>query len=124
MAARQRWKQPHILQAEIETLLAQQLPDATLRSRLEELSHEPAFAGLTWRWGPELYHRSRVMFRPFILAHFSMQQWTGGWFLPWRPVTWDGPRALALDRWLTEVEASEDAELFRLLYRWKTSAPR
>lgn len=124
MAARQRSKKPHILQAEIETLLAQQLPDATLRSRLEELSHEPAFAGLTWRWGPELYHRSRVMFRPFILAHFSMQQWTGGWFPPWRPVTWDGPRAAALDRWLAEVEANEDAELFRLLYRWKTAAPR
>jgi hypothetical protein len=58
------------VQRPIEALLLSDLDDSALLEQLEELSRVRAFAGFTWLWGPELYRRSRTMFRPFILNHF------------------------------------------------------
>ena len=45
--------------------------DTELRDELEQLAVARAFGGFTWLFGPPLYRRNRVIFRPFILNHFS-----------------------------------------------------
>ena len=59
------------LQGRIEALLASEMDDLELRSALEELSRHWGFGGFTWFWGPRLWQRNRVVFRPFILSNFS-----------------------------------------------------
>jgi len=103
----------------VRELLASSLPHEELRTRLEELAGQRSFSGLTWLWGPILYDRSRVLFRPFILSHFSS-------FLvketfKWEWVEWKGEKAAALDKWLVEVDKNDDVEIFRHLYAWKTT---
>src|SRR5579885_3337462 len=79
---------PDVLEAEVAALLEQKLGDDGLRQRLEALASEPAFNGLAYLWGPELYRRNRVMFRPFILNHFNQfsLMFEVGW--NWQPVRW------------------------------------
>jgi len=48
------------------------LDDGQLRQGVETLSRRWAFARLIALWGPGLYFRNRVVFRPFILAHFPL----------------------------------------------------
>ena len=67
------------LQRTIQELLANQRDDVRLRDHLEGVRREPALPGLTWFWGPELYRRNRVVFREFILAHFSEFDSQGLW---------------------------------------------
>src|SRR5262249_43596991 len=67
--------------------------------------------GLTPVWGPPLYRRQRVMFRPFILRHLNR------WSIPWR-----GKYEEALEQWLAEADRLDDLELFRELYAWKLSS--
>jgi hypothetical protein len=110
-------KKPAELEAEVRALLEQRLRDEELRSQLEALAAEPAFNGLTYLWGPELYRRNRVRFRPFILNHFG-QMFQIGW--DWKPVRWKD-HAAVLDAWLEEVDRRDDVELFRRLYPWKHS---
>ncbi|QDU39075.1 hypothetical protein Mal4_34100 [Maioricimonas rarisocia] len=110
---------PKLVRARVEELLAAGLSDADLRDRLEELSAAMAFAGYTWLWGPELYRRNRVMFRPFILNHFSRTLMKPEW--DWEAVEWKGTTGERLDAWLAEVDANGDADLFRKLYSWKHS---
>jgi len=107
--------------AEIEKKIREQIASPAsneeLRSRLEELAGHHSFPGFTWIWGPVLYGRNRVLFRPFILSHFSS-------FLiretfRWEWVEWKGEKAAALDKWLDEVDRNDDVELFRRLYAWK-----
>lgn len=111
------WK-PRKVESEIRRLLDGSLSDAELRAEFERLSAARAFGGLTWLWGPELYERNRVLFRPFILNHFS--NWMikpGSW--RWHRVSWKGDIGTRLDRWLERVEEYDDAELFQKLYPWK-----
>jgi hypothetical protein len=110
-------KKPAELEAEVRALLEQRLSDEDLRSKLEALAPEQAFNGLTYLWGPELYRRNRVLFRPFILNHFA-QMFQVGW--DWKPVRWKD-QAKTLDAWLKEVDQRDDVELFRRLYPWKHS---
>ncbi|MFG0332451.1 MAG: gliding motility protein [Maioricimonas sp. JB049] len=110
---------PKFVRARIEQLLAADLSDAELRDRLEELSAAMAFGGYTWLWGPELYRRNRVMFRPFILNHFSRTLIKPQW--EWEEVEWKGTIGKCLDAWLAEVDANGDVDLFRKLYSWKHS---
>src|SRR5262249_20863702 len=93
-------KKPKELEAEVRALLKQPLDDAALRGQLEALAAEPAFNGLTYLWGPELYRRNRVLFRPFILDHFAAAFQT---LWEWKPVRWKD-HAAALDAWLEEVD--------------------
>jgi hypothetical protein len=109
------------LEGKLRELLQTPLSDETLRSKLEELAMQPAFSGFTWLWGPELYNRNRVMFRPFILSHFSS-------FLVdppdhWNPIPWKKRAGQFLDQWLEQVDRHDDIELFRRLYQWKISSP-
>jgi hypothetical protein len=107
-------------EARLRRLLAAPLDDAALRTELERLAADRLFSGFTHVWGPVLYARNRVMFRPFILAHFATWLPDGGHFS--ENVTWKSSAA-ALDAWLDEVDRRDDVELFRKLYRWKhTSA--
>lgn len=110
-------KKPAELEAEVRALLEQQFRDEELRSKLEALAPEQAFNGLTYLWGPELYRRNRVLFRPFILNHFA-QMFQVGW--DWKPVRWKD-HAKTLDAWLEEADQRGDVELFRRLYPWKHS---
>lgn len=109
------------LETRIRDLLAAQDSDQELRSRLEELAREPAFSGFTWLWGPALYERNRVLFRPFILSHFDT------WFhdppRTWKPVNWTGSTGKALKGWLERVDLADDVELFKRLYPWKRTPP-
>ncbi len=109
-------KKPEVLEAEVAVLLLEEkLSDEELRQKLEALASEPAFNGLTYLWGPELYSRNRVMFRPFILNHFG-QMFQLGW--SWNPVRW-ADHSSELNAWLEEVDRRNDAELFQRLYAWR-----
>ena len=111
-----------VLEREIGLLLEACLDDVELREELEKICREPAFSGLTWLWGPRLYARNKVLFRPFILSHFSSTR-----FDPprtWRAIPWKGRVADILEAWLGEVEERRDVALFRLLYQWRVTPPR
>jgi hypothetical protein len=105
------------LRADIEAALADGLGDLELRDRLEHLAQRRAFCGYAWLWGPPLYPRSRVVFRPFILSHFSESEQAGPW--RWRRVPWRGAVGEALEAWLRQADADGDVELCRRLYGWK-----
>ena len=98
------------------------LADAALRDQLEQLAlAHPAFNGFTWLWGPALYRRNRILFRPFILGRFSN-------FIivsrhKWKPVKWKGAIGQALEAWIAEADRNDDVELFRRLLVWKLTPP-
>ncbi|MFZ2957444.1 MAG: gliding motility protein [Candidatus Ozemobacteraceae bacterium] len=91
-------------------------PEDLLRN-LEELALQPAFSGFTWLYGPELYRRDRIRFRPFLLSHFAEYQ-----FDPpssFSTVSWDKEKTPVLDAWLEQTDRFDDLELFRRLMQWK-----
>ena len=108
---------PKKVRAEIDSLLRADLADRELRERLEQLASNPSFGGFTWLWGPRLYRRNRVLFRPFILSHFQNILIKPNW--QWERVDWKGEIGRKLDEWLAEVEAVGDSQLFKKLYPWK-----
>ncbi len=110
------------LEKGIRELMASHLSHEELRTRLEELAGHRSFAGFTWLWGPLLYERNRVLFRPFILSHFS--SFLVNETFTWKWVEWRSDKAAALDKWLDEVDRYDDVELFRRLYAWKTAKGR
>jgi hypothetical protein len=91
--------------------------DLRLRERLEALAQEPRFAEFTWFWGPRLAERNRVLFRPFILSHFSSLALDaeGKGFDAWKRAD-TGP---LLARWFAAADAADDVELTRRLYAWQ-----
>ncbi|MEZ5325085.1 MAG: hypothetical protein R3F19_08470 [Verrucomicrobiales bacterium] len=105
------------LQGRIEALLASEIDDLELRSALEELSRQWGFSGFTWFWGPRLWRRNRVVFRPFILSNFSTWQRVSK--NRWKVVKWNGEIGRQLDQWFSEVEATEEVALFRSLLNWQ-----
>src|SRR5437879_9249307 len=63
---------PKELEQSVRALMQQPMADAELRDQLEKLAvTETSFSGFAWLFGPELYRRNRVLFRPFILSRFS-----------------------------------------------------
>ena len=63
---------PTELEQTIRSLMQRPMADAELREQLEQLAAaEISFSGFTWLFGPELYRRNRVLFRPFILSRVS-----------------------------------------------------
>lgn len=94
--------------------------DKTLRKALEELATQPAFPGLTWLWGPMLYQRQRVLFRPFILSHFASWQFDPP--LTWKTIYWTGDTGKRLEAWLGEADRNDDVAMFKRLLQWKLSA--
>src|SRR5438874_1763978 len=103
------------LKRTIEELLLNQSNDLRLRDHLEGVRRDPALPGLTWWWGPELYRRNRVVFREFILAHFSDMEQSAlrSWRVQWRS------HADRLEGWLTNARRNRDVMLARRLWRWK-----
>lgn len=64
--------EPKALEKAIRRLLREEWPDEQLRTKLEALAEaEGNFSAFTWLWGPVLYKRNRVLFRPFILGRFG-----------------------------------------------------
>src|ERR1051325_10770520 len=111
---------PKELEQTIRSLMQRPLADAELRGQLEQLAAaEISFSGFTWLFGPELYRRNRVLFRPFILSRFSTYMTLPKWKV--EVIRWKGDKAKILDAWLTEVDKNDDADLFRRLYEWKLS---
>ncbi len=109
---------PKELECSIKELLKGPLPAAELRAELERLAlAERAFSGFTWLWGPELYRRDRIVFRPFILSRFSSYMILPKWKV--EVIRWKGDAGRALEAWLGEVDRNDDIELFRRLYEWK-----
>ena len=100
------------LEAAVRTALAG--PDSQLTAAMESLARHFAFRGLVWLWGPDLYRRDRIRFRPLILSHFEMYQWTGGFSRKSISFKKNG-----LESWLQACEAAEDASLTNRLLRWK-----
>src|ERR1700755_1976586 len=96
---RERWnRQAREMDAALRSALAAVSDDdAALRTAFEQLATRPRFAEFTWRWGPLLARRNRVLFRPFILAHFSSfaLDATGEGF-----DAWEGKTGRALADWL------------------------
>jgi hypothetical protein len=96
------------------------MSDQDLRNALDSLgSSQKAFAGFTWLWGPILYRRNRVLFRPFILSRFSTYMILPKWKV--KTIHWKGDTGKILDAWFAEVDRNDDADLFRKLYEWKLS---
>ena len=115
MAGKTKPMSTRSLEPLVRQLLAEGLEDQTLLQRLEELAAEhPALGGCTPVYGPALYGRNKVMFRPFILARFSTYGMDG-----WRtvPLRFDK----AMDAWLDQADAQQDIQLFQRLYTWKIS---
>jgi len=103
------------LRSAIEQLLAHQTDDQRLRDNLEGLCRDPLFPGLTWFWGPRLYARNKVVFRPIILNHFS------NWIVVgkrWNRVGWVD-HMVDLEAWLEAARGARDVRLVRRLLRWK-----
>jgi hypothetical protein len=117
MSSATRERKPAEVEADIRRILARDLSAAELRTELEGIARQWAFSGFTWLWGPELYKRNRVVFRPFILGHFGTMLFRKRW--QWEPVTWKGKTAEILEPWLAEADRHDDIELFRRLYLWK-----
>jgi hypothetical protein len=113
---------PRQLEMELCALLAIPQDDVALRRRLEELAREPAFGGFTYLWGPALYRRNRVLFRPFILGHFAY--WLAGAPRFWGRTAWLRKTAESVDRWLDEVDAQDDPELYMRLWSWRIAPSR
>jgi len=112
---------PKELEQTIRSRLKQPLADAALREQLEKLAAaEVSFSGFTWLFGPELYRRNRILFRPFILSRFSTYMVLPKWKT--EIIHWKGDKARILDPWLAEVDQNDDADLFRRLYEWKLTA--
>lgn len=109
---------PKDLEQTIRALLTRPLADADLRQQLEQLAaDEISFSGFTWLFGPELYRRNRVLFRPFILSHFSSYLTLPKWRI--QEIRWKGDKARILEAWLAEVDKNDDVDLFRRLYEWQ-----
>jgi hypothetical protein len=108
------------LRKAIEELLDSQPDNRRLRDNLEGLVRDPLFSALTWFWGPRLYARSRAVFRPFILNHFS--DWNAS-DNRWRRVRW-ADHAADLEAWLKTVREARDGGLVRRLMRWKFAAAK
>lgn len=112
---------PKELEHVLRDLLGKPLADTELRARLEQLAAaEVSFSGFTWLYGPELYRRNRICFRPFILSRFSTIMALPKWRV--EEIKWAGERGRLLDAWLEGVDRNDDFELFRRLYEWKLSA--
>ena len=111
---------PKELEQSVRSLLQQPMADAALREQLEKLAgDEISFSGLTWLFGPELYRRNRILFRPFILSRFGTYMVLPKWKT--ETIRWKGEKARILEAWLAEVDKNDEADLFRRLYEWKLS---
>jgi len=111
---------PKELDQAIRTLLQRPMADAELREQLEKLAAaEISFSGFTWLFGPQLYRRNRILFRPFILSRFSTYMTLPKWKV--EAIQWKGDKGKLLEAWLAEVDKNDDADLFRRLYEWKLS---
>jgi hypothetical protein len=111
---------PGDLERTIRNLLQRPMADAELREQLEKLAvDEVSFSGFTWLFGPELYRRNRILFRPFILSRFARYMMLPKWKT--REIHWRGDKEKILEAWLAEVDKNDDADLFRRLYEWKLS---
>jgi hypothetical protein len=106
------------VERQTRALLAAGLGPDELRARLEALASEWYFPGLAWLWGPALYRRDRVRFRPFILAHWGGFAQAG--LLGTSPVPWNDD----LERWFAEVDRDDDIELLRRLLPIKYAKAR
>lgn len=111
---------PKELEQTIRSLLQRPMADADLRSQLEQLAtDEISFSGFTWLFGPELYLRNRILFRPFILSRFSSYMVLPKWKT--EAIRWKGDKAKILEVWFLEVDKNDETDLFRRLYEWKLS---
>lgn len=111
---------PKELEQSIRSLLQRPMADAELREQLEKLAvAEIFFSGFTWLFGPELYRRNPILFRPFILSRFSTYMVLPKWKT--EMIRWKGDRGKILESWLAEVDKNDDADVFRRLYEWKLS---
>lgn len=111
---------PKELEKVLRDLLKRPLADTELRAQLERLAAaEISFAGFTWLFGPELYRRNRVLFRPLVLSRFSTYLVLPKWKV--QTIPWKGEAARGLEAWLQETDQADDPELFRRLYDWKLS---
>src|SRR5688572_9647372 len=111
---------PKELERTIRALLQRPMADAELREQLEKLAAAKiSFTGFTWLFGPELYRRNRILFRPFILSRFSAFMRLPKWRV--KRIRWKGSTAKILDAWLVDVDKNDDADLFRRLYEWRLS---
>lgn len=104
-------KQTVSLKRTLEKLFASEPDDGKLLGRLEDLTEDPTFSGLTWFWGPILYERNRNVFRSLILTRFS--SWGES-----KPMAWK-THAKSLEAWLSQAREFQDTGIVRLLLRWK-----
>lgn len=111
------------LESDLREWLRKPVADSELRDQFDVLADQLSlFSGFTWLWGPELYHRNRVLFRPFILSRFGTAYIENPKASYWDPVEWKGEIGKRLDTWLRQVESDGDVSLFRKLFLWKISA--
>ena len=104
------------IQKTLQELIEQQPNDQRLRDHIEGLTRSDVFSGLTWFWGPMLYERNRVLFRPLILNHFS--DWMIEPNFRWARVRWTD-YADELETWLASARKHRDTTMVRKLMQWR-----
>ncbi len=107
------------LHACVQAALAKSIDAVALRTELEAIAQSRLFSRFTWLWGPVLYERDRIRFRPFVLAHFSAAALDERG-QPLR--VWTGPHGAAMERWFAIADDAHDVEIARRLYHWRLEA--
>ncbi|MDP1827000.1 MAG: gliding motility protein [Archangium sp.] len=117
----QRWlREVREVHAAVDALLTRDPSGPALRTAIEEASKVRHFNHLSYKWAPWLWRKlaadrsQRVALRPFLLGHLdgSALDPKGRFVQPWS-------EGKALDKWLAEVDAANDVELFRQVIQWK-----
>lgn len=109
------------LRRTLERLFAGQPDDLRLRDHLEGAKSDPAMGELTPFWGPALYRRNRVLFRPLVFSLFATWTVEAGFGFGVRRVRhlkW-ADNAEALEGWLGDARAARDTAMVRRLLAWK-----
>jgi len=119
---KQRWQRElREVHGAVDALLAKKPTGPALRTAVEEAAKLPWFNELTYRWGPWLWRTlredasQRVALRPFLLGHFS----DGAIDAKGRFGTTWALGGKDLERWLAEVDAADDVEVYRHLIQGK-----
>jgi hypothetical protein len=117
----ERWRREvREVHAAVDALLERDPSGPALRQALEAAAQVRWFNQLSYKWAPWLWRKleqdrsQRAVLRPFLLSHLdaSALDQKGRFVRPWR-------EGKSLEKWLADVDAAADIEVFRHVIQWK-----